>query len=93
MVLSRRTENGGKCGASVMTLHGYPRSPVIQQFEAALARRGLALRRQLVADGRIHRFDAKGKHGRGDGSYLLHLEGAIPAGGYQNWQDGAGWDD
>src|SRR6516165_7666269 len=76
-----------------MTLRGYQGSPVIQQFEAALARRGLALRRPLVADGRIHRCDAKGKHGRGDGSYLLHLDGAIPAGSFQNWQDGAGWAD
>jgi putative DNA primase/helicase len=76
-----------------MTLRGYQGSPVIQQFEAALARRGLALRRPLVPDGRIHRCDAKGKHGRGDGSYLLHLDGAIPAGGYQNWQDGVGWED
>jgi putative DNA primase/helicase len=76
-----------------MTLHGYQSSPVTQQFQAALARRGLALRRQLVADGRIHRCDAKGRHGRGDGSYVLHLDGAMPAGGFQNWQDGAGWED
>jgi putative DNA primase/helicase len=75
-----------------MTLYGYESSPVIQQFEAALTGRGLALHRRLVADGRIHRCDAKGKHGRGDGSYLLHLDGIIPAGGFQNWQDGAGWE-
>jgi putative DNA primase/helicase len=76
-----------------VTFHGYHSSPVIEQFQAALARRGLELRRQLVADGRIHRCDAKGKHGHGDGSYLLHLDGMIPAGGCQNWQDGAGWED
>jgi putative DNA primase/helicase len=75
-----------------MTLRGYESSPVIQQFEAALARRGLKPRRALVADGRIHRCDAKGKHGRDDGSYLLHIDGAIPAGGFQNWQDGDGWE-
>jgi putative DNA primase/helicase len=76
-----------------MTLRGYQRSPVIQQFEAALARRGLALHRPIAADGRIHRCGAKGRQGRGDGSYLLHLDGAIPAGGFQNWQDGAGWEE
>jgi putative DNA primase/helicase len=76
-----------------MTLRGYESSPVIQQFKAAMARRSLVQRRPLVADGRIHRCDVKGKHGRGDGSYLLHLDGAIPAGGFQNWQDGAGWED
>jgi putative DNA primase/helicase len=76
-----------------MTLRGYESSPVIQQFKAALARRSLVQRRPLVADGRIHRCDVKGKHGRGDGSYLLHLDGTTPAGGFQNWQDGAGWED
>jgi putative DNA primase/helicase len=76
-----------------MTLRGYGSSPVIQQFETALGRRGLVLRRPLVADGRIHRCDVKGKHGRRDGSYLLHFDGAVPAGGFQNWQDGVGWED
>jgi phage/plasmid primase-like uncharacterized protein len=76
-----------------VTFRGYDSSPVIEQFQAALARRGLELRRQLIADGRIHRCDVKGKHGHGDGSYLLHLDGTIPTGGYQNWQDGAGWED
>jgi putative DNA primase/helicase len=28
----------------------------------------------------------------GDVAYLLHPDGAIPAGGFQNWQDGKGWD-
>jgi putative DNA primase/helicase len=32
------------------------------------------------------------KNGRGDGSYLLHLDGVIPAGGFQNFQDGLGWE-
>src|SRR5262249_53899421 len=28
----------------------------------------------------------------GDASYLLHLDGMIPAGGFQNWQNGIGWE-
>jgi putative DNA primase/helicase len=74
-----------------MTLRGYENSPVEEQFKAAMARRGL-VPPKLVADGKLHRCSAKGKNGRGDGSYLLHLDGTIPAGGFQNWQDGVGWE-
>jgi hypothetical protein len=37
--------------------HGYENTPVIRQFEAALEKRGLKLRRTLVADGKLHRCD------------------------------------
>ena len=64
----------------------------IEQFRAALAGRGILPKGgEIVADGRIHRCDAEGRGGKGDAAYLLHLDG-IPAGGFQNWRDGAGWD-
>jgi phage/plasmid primase-like uncharacterized protein/DNA-binding MarR family transcriptional regulator len=49
----------------------------------------------LIADGHIHRCDVvgKGPSGKGDGSYLLHLNyGGVAAGGFQNWTDGQGWE-
>src|SRR5258707_523853 len=61
-----------------------------QQFRDALAARGIVPPRHLVANGRLHRCDAEGRGGKGDGTYLLHLDG-IPAGGLINWRDGAGW--
>lgn len=65
------------------------RDPV-EQFRAAMAARGLVPPTDLIADGRIHRCDAEGKGGKGDGSYLLHLDG-FPAGGLENFRDGLGW--
>ncbi len=44
----------------------------------------------ILADGRLHRCNAAGRHGRGDAAYVLHLDG-IPAGGLENWRDGLGW--
>ncbi|MBF0341105.1 MAG: toprim domain-containing protein [Magnetococcales bacterium] len=45
----------------------------------------------IIADGNLHRCDADGgSHGRGDGAYLLFLDG-IPAGGFQNWRSENGW--
>jgi uncharacterized protein (DUF927 family)/phage/plasmid primase-like uncharacterized protein len=64
----------------------------LDQFRAALARRGIAPKGgEVVADGRIHRCDADGRGGKGDAAYLLHLDG-IPAGGFENWRDGFGWE-
>jgi putative DNA primase/helicase len=76
-----------------MTSHGYEGSPVLRQFQAAMARRGLVPPQRLVADGHIHRCHLKSRNGCGDGSYLLHLDGTVPAGGFQNWRDGLGWED
>jgi len=46
---------------------------------------------EIIADGRIHRCPVAGKGRRNlSGRYLLHLDG-IPAGGFQNWTDGNGW--
>ena len=58
-------------------------------FRDAAERRGLAIK-QLRADGTLHRCDAAGKRGKGDGAYLLHLDG-VPAGGFENHRDGLGW--
>lgn len=62
----------------------------LEQFKSAMLSRGLIPPAELVADGRIRRCDAEGKGGRGDGAYLLHLDG-IPAGGLENHRDGLGW--
>ena len=60
-----------------------------QQFREDAAKRGLIIS-NLIADGEIHRCDVEGKGGKGDGAYLLHLDG-VPAGGFQNHKDGLGW--
>jgi putative DNA primase/helicase len=65
-------------------------SDALQQFREALAARGIAPPDEIIADGRIHRCDVEGKRGKGDASYLLHLDG-IPAGGFENFRDGLGW--
>ena len=64
---------------------------VIDPFRAALVARGIIPPPRVIADGRIHRCDAAGKHGKGDAAYLLHLE-PVPAGGFENWRDGKGWE-
>jgi putative DNA primase/helicase len=63
---------------------------VLDQFRAALRARDIVPPEPIVADGRLHRCHAAGRHGRGDAAYLLHLDG-IPAGGLENWRDGIGW--
>jgi uncharacterized protein (DUF927 family)/phage/plasmid primase-like uncharacterized protein len=60
------------------------------QFRSALISRGIVPPDEIIADGRIHRCDAEGKGGKGDAAYLLHTDG-IPAGGFENWRDGQGW--
>lgn len=64
---------------------------VIRQFRDAMARRSIIPPDDLLADGKLHRCDAEGKGGKGDATYLLHLDG-IPAGGFENWRDGLGWE-
>ena len=65
----------------------------IEQFRAALSVRGIVPKGAIVADGRIHRCDAEGRGGKGDGAYMMHLNGDMPAGGgFQNWRDGIGWE-
>ena len=64
----------------------------VDQFRAALAGRGILPKGgEVIADGRLHRCDAEGRGGKGDAAYLLHLDG-VPAGGFENWRDGFGWE-
>ena len=65
-------------------------SDPLSQFRAALEGREIIPPQPIQADGRLHRCDAQGKHGKGDACYILHLDGR-PAGGFQNWRDGMGW--
>lgn len=62
----------------------------LEQFREAASARGLILSAQLEI-GRFCRCDVEGRGGKGDGSYKLYLDG-IPAGGFQNWKDGLGWE-
>ena len=62
----------------------------IQQFRAAMTGRGIVPPDEILADGKLHRCDAEGRRGKGDASYLLHMDG-LAAGGFQNWRDGVGW--
>jgi putative DNA primase/helicase len=63
----------------------------LQQFSAALLRRGIVPADEILADGQLHRCNTEGRNDKGDGAYLLHLDG-IPAGGFENWRDGKGWE-
>lgn len=62
----------------------------LQQFRVAMASRGITPPTDIIADGQLHRCDAEGRNGKGDASYVVHLDGA-PAGGFENWRDGLGW--
>lgn len=66
-------------------------NPLVQ-FQAALATRGIFPDGEIIADGRLHRCPAEGSRGKRAGAYVLHLDG-MPAGGFQNWRDGLGWED
>jgi len=59
------------------------------KFEAAMADAGLEVPLGGVkADAKVHRCDAEGEGGKGEGAYQLDLDG-IPAGWFQNNRDGA----
>ncbi len=64
---------------------------VLEQFRATLVARDIIPPEPIVADGRLHRCDALGPRGRGDGAYLLHMDG-VPTGGLENWRDAQGWE-
>src|SRR6185437_7691815 len=64
---------------------------VIDQFRLALKLRGAAVPETIKADGKIHRCDAEGRKGKGGVAYKLYMKG-IPAGGFNNWHDGKGWE-
>ncbi|WP_082497763.1 AAA family ATPase [Pseudorhodoferax sp. Leaf267] len=62
----------------------------LTQFRDAMVARDLIPPDRIDADGQLHRCDVKGKHGKNDGAYVLHLDG-IPCGGFQNHKDGLDW--
>lgn len=64
---------------------------VEDRFRDKMRERGIVPPEHLIADGKIHRCDAEGKHGKRDASYLLHMDG-IPSGGVENFRDGIGWE-
>jgi phage/plasmid primase-like uncharacterized protein len=65
---------------------------IIAQFADAMRARSIIPPNDLRADGKLHRCDAAGRHGKDDAAYVLHLDG-IAAGGFQNWRDGLDWQD
>ena len=65
---------------------------VLEDFRAALHAHGILPPERIEADGQLHRCDVDARNGKGDAAYVLHLDG-IPAGGFQNWQSGVGWQD
>ena len=64
---------------------------ILDQFRAALVPRNIILPDPLIADDRLHRCDAVGRHHKGDAAYILHLDG-FATGGFENWRDGRGWE-
>ncbi len=72
-------------------LAAMPAHDVIDEFRAAMRARGLIPPDKIQADGHMHRCDVEGKRGKGDGAYVLYMDG-IPAGGFQNWKDGLDWE-
>jgi putative DNA primase/helicase len=62
----------------------------IAAFSQAMRAHGIVPPEPILADGKLHRCDVDARNGKGDGAYLLHLDG-IPVGGFQNWQAGDGW--
>jgi putative DNA primase/helicase len=64
---------------------------IVDKFLSAARNRGLLIDK-IVTTGELTRCDVEGgKKGKGDGSYLIHLDG-LAAGGFQNFRDGIGWE-
>src|SRR5688572_30204461 len=64
----------------------------VAAFCEALRAHGIVPPEHIEADGQLHRCDVDARNGNGDAAYVLHLDG-LPAGGFQNWQTGSGWQD
>lgn len=64
---------------------------VLDEFARAIQDAGMVAPIDLVADGKLHRFnpDGKGKDRSGSGWYVLHLDG-VPAGIFGDWSTGEG---
>src|SRR5262245_2830046 len=61
------------------------------QFEQALRSRGLIPPKVIIGDGEFHRCNTTGRNGKSDGSYVVFGDGTVPAGGFNNFQDGDGF--
>lgn len=68
-----------------------PEWEIIEQFKKEMIAQGLLPPAQIEGDGLLHRCDVEGPGGKGDGCYLLYLDGHLPAGGMQNWRSDQGW--
>jgi putative DNA primase/helicase len=79
------------CSLAVGLFQGIAMRNPEQQFRDALSLRGIIPPDELQADGNIHRCDVDVRNGEGDASYLFFSDG-VPAGGFQNWRDGIGWE-
>lgn len=62
---------------------------VVDAFVKAITTRGLKPER-LEADGRMHRCGTEKRPRSKNGVYCLHLDGKVPAGWFQNHEDGEG---
>ena len=60
---------------------------IIADFGKALDAAGLRPRGGIKADGNLHRC-AAGERENLNGYYVLHLDGAVPAGAYGDWKSG-----
>lgn len=60
---------------------------VAGQFSAAMSAAGLTVPRNIIADGRLHRFAPNGKGSDDAGWYVLHSD-SIPAGAFGDWRSG-----
>lgn len=56
-------------------------------FRDAIFATGMQPPAEVIADGRIHRFNPTGRRGDDAAWYVLHADG-IPAGAFGNWRDG-----
>ncbi len=86
-----RPERGSPLQALARHGAGAEANAVLDQFRAELVARNIIPPDPIVADGQLHRCNAAGARGHGDAAYLLHLDGT-PAGGFENWRDGLGWE-
>jgi putative DNA primase/helicase len=57
----------------------------IEQFRAAILAAGIEPPKNIVADGKLHRFSTNGDRKDNAGWYVLHLDG-LPAGAFGDWR-------
>lgn len=58
---------------------------IIEHFLDAMREQGIETNERIIPDGNLHRFNIIGhKPGRKNGAYLLHTDGIMPAGYFEN---------